>query len=173
MEAAWYLQQQTDRQRLVERVAALQLRAERIADAFRERVENLKEAIACIDRNCALERSGGLDSQAIALGMATIRVTGRLMRIGNRFEAWSDAIADLSSRRDRLRENWFGCKDCGSFVSQRADCPNGYGPRHGYVVFRIEQVQRGAELTDEERAASIYYLNHLELIQTILAKCDQ
>lgn len=76
-----------------------------------------------------------------------------------------DAINDIVSDKLALRTEYFGAKNYEGWRHQRVDCNYGYGPRHGYVVFRVEfkSPYRGkdAQLTIEEKDACLYYLNLL------------
>lgn len=49
-----------------------------------------------------------------------------------------EAIAAIQRDGSRaLRDEYLGVKNCAHFGDQRSDHPYGYGPKHGYIVFRV------------------------------------
>ena len=76
-----------------------------------------------------------------------------------------EAIADAASGFKALRERYFGCKNYDRWVCQRCDADYGYGPKHGYIVFRIElkpEWRKEIEIKDSDVEDILYYLNKLK-----------
>lgn len=73
-----------------------------------------------------------------------------------------EAITLLQSETAKraLSDAFLGIKNYAGFGDQRCDCPYGFGPSHGHIVYSIGRTEkyRKAELTNPERKAAIYYL---------------
>lgn len=86
------------------------------------------------------------------------------------------AINDIVNDFIVMRSGYFGVKDYAGFANQPIQCQYGYGPSHGYVVFSIgmKRPVRQEVISDEEKDACIYYLNHLmstkEFLEQLICK---
>jgi hypothetical protein len=81
-----------------------------------------------------------------------------------------DAIFDILNNFKRLRRGYFGCKNYSPWTCQRCDCDYGYGPSHGYIVFKIgmlSDARKREDFTNEEINACLYYLRNLEKIKEV------
>ena len=75
----------------------------------------------------------------------------------------SDAIEQILQGGGTLKHEYQGCKSYDRWACQGCDCKYGYGPSHGSIIARIglEEEARKRDLTAEEIAACIAYLNAL------------
>ena len=81
-----------------------------------------------------------LDLSKLYRGLEQISVEGAC-NTPIRREALEDAIAAIQSTpTTALKKEYIGVKNYAHFGDQRCDCENGYGPNHGYIVFRIRRV---------------------------------
>jgi hypothetical protein len=81
---------------------------------------------------------------------------------GESGSALNDAIKDFSEGVKYLRTRYIGCKQYDGFYMQRTDCEYGYGPRHGYIIFRIGLKDTKHEFVDIEIDSCIYYIRKLK-----------
>jgi hypothetical protein len=77
-------------------------------------------------------------------------------------KAKQDVIDDFKI----LRREYIACKNYDRFIGQGLECQYGYGPRHGYVVFRIGLWDTDAVISDEDKCDILYYLNLLDNKET-------
>lgn len=87
-------------------------------------------------------------------GMEEIRIEGWP---GNkdanpkRHKAIEDAITEIQTKGEKaLKEQYLGVKNYAAFGDQREDHQYGYGPAHGYIVFRIERKNRDKPIANKE-----------------------
>jgi len=119
----------------------------------------LKELRRLQDMAC-----GGINIDYVQIAERVIAVEGKPHAITNDTQNGKtiadEAIEDIALGCPHLKAQYFGNKRYEGFY-QRCDCEYGYGPRHGYIVDRIELKHRGSTvLTDEEKDACIYYLKN-------------
>lgn len=77
------------------------------------------------------------------------------------------AIFDIAKGCVHLKDQYFGNKRYEAFY-QRSDHTYGYGPKHGYIVDRIELRTKymTRDLTSDEKDACIYYLANYQKIMS-------
>lgn len=123
-----------------------------------------------LDELIRLENLGGknIDVEKIQLAENVISVNGDPYGRADSYlgKTIADyAIEDIANGCQHLRTQFFGNKRYESFY-QRCDCEYGYGPRHGYIVDRIELRDPSKfELTPDEKDACIYYLKNYNIIK--------
>lgn len=129
-------------------------------------LQNTNELIA--------QNAAGLDNERIQLAEDCIKVTG-WEYVGLKHDRGDldgciqDAINDISKGVDKMRREYFGCKNYEGFFLQRADCEYGYKPTHGGTAFSIglgnhgrgRDIDRDRQFTPQELDAMIYYLTNL------------
>lgn len=114
------------------------------------------------------QMSNGIDTALVQLAESVVHVVGLFDNAGqDRESAREDAITEILSGGGKLRSEQFCTKTYASWHGQRSDHAYGYGPRHGWIIFRIGLTPeaRKRDLTAEEIEAAVYYLRNLSRIQ--------
>ncbi len=112
----------------------------------------------------------GLDLERVQIAEKLIRISGNPFGKTSSVTTFGHppiaeiAIIDIAYGCKHLKTQYFGNKRYESYY-QRSDCEYGYGPRHGYIVDRIELINRKVELSDEEKDACIYYIKNYNIIK--------
>jgi len=118
----------------------------------------------------------GVDLDLVTRAERTIRVSGLGTPLAGDDEACiGDAIYWLSHDKPRgyrqsLRKHYYGTKNYDGWLHERSDHDYGYGPRHGSIVFSIGLFDPKAELSNEDRAAAIYFLEMLRAGKLVKSK---
>lgn len=96
----------------------------------------------------------GINSNRIDNAKRFIYIEGlKKFGIGETGSCVNELISDIVNDNYKILKNYYGCKNYEGFICQRSDHPYGYGPRHGYIVFRIKATQdfRRGEITPNEK----------------------
>ncbi|MFL0711636.1 MAG: hypothetical protein ACJLS2_02335 [Microcella pacifica] len=145
---------------------------------YERQILELRSALREQVRLVALAEAGvSLDRYQIARQFVSIRWGGRQYepstrdRTGPRRNSsdvqacFDAAIEEFRAGPKYLLGGYYGVKEYDRWTSQRNDSPYGYGPRHGYVWFKIgipqamrAELQGGRVLTDEEKIAVVGWL---------------
>jgi hypothetical protein len=142
-----------------------ELAAHRTAAAARDaelvsRIRSIQLAMNLHDR--------GLDAAKIAAGKAILEIRGTLARAGDAGPSIiEDAMAEVTAGGGRLKSEYFGSKAFQGFHGQRENHLYGYGPQHGFIVFKVglSHDARIRNLNAEEIDAALYYLVNLDRVQ--------
>ena len=83
-------------------------------------------------------------------GMREVQVSGKANTRMRRVKI-EKAIALSQEEPDwgDFKNRFFGVKNYAHFGDQDCDCERGYGPKHGYIVFRIEKVYTAKKVAED------------------------
>lgn len=101
---------------------------------------------------------GELDTERLLAGFNQLRCKG-VPNSSTRRSAVEDAISKIQTSPDAaLKTRYVGVKNYSHFGDQRSDHEYGFGPTHGYIVFRIgrSKTTRNKQIDLDEDA--IYFL---------------
>jgi hypothetical protein len=117
--------------------------------------------------------NSGLSEEMIRRGKEIVYF-GKSENNSKRKECVTDAINDLASGCERLKSRYFGTKDYDRWSDQREDHEYGYGPGHGYMVFKVgltatarEMVSNGT-MSDHDIECAIYCLMNIDEINKLI-----
>jgi len=138
---------------------ALDIERKKFDEFVAKSTARLKELRRLQDMAC-----GGINIDYVQIAEKVIAVEGKPHAITNDTQNGKTladiAIEDIALGCPYLTTKYLGNKKYEGFY-QRCDCEYGYGPRHGYIVDRIElKRDRNIGITDEEKDACIYYLKN-------------
>lgn len=147
-----------------------QLRAElsKLRKEFHEKESELLQKLAGLGRVRQLS-ADGLDASKILLAEELLADAGRVIEWynpdhGEDHAAIIDAEQHIANRDQYLLNNYIGVKNYAGFYHQRSDHAYGYGPSHGYMVWRLGfKPQHRRNLDDHEREAVLYWLEALRM----------
>ncbi|WP_046111789.1 hypothetical protein [Aquincola tertiaricarbonis] len=115
--------------------------------------------------------TAGLDEAKLQLAESVLDVFSDYNNAGeDRALVLEQAVQLVLAKGSLLKVRFVGTKNYAHWHGQAVEIEYGYGPKHGWVIFRIglhEAVRRrtGTELlTDDEVEAAVYYLRNLERI---------
>lgn len=78
----------------------------------------------------------------------------------------NDCIESLLTNPDRIKKEYFGCKNYSGFICQRSDHRYGYDPSHGSIVFSIGATRayrcNEIEMSDKDLNDIIYTLENVK-----------
>lgn len=151
----------------------------KLADAtadFEKQKQGILDEIRITNEAIGLAKAG-IDDAKIMLAEHVIYVRGDYGPHGDDGSVIADAIKQLAegcttTGYGKLRTEYLGTKNYDRWHHQRNDCSYGYGPSHGSIVFAVgltqatrDRLNKGGELTADERDAAVYYLLNLQSIQ--------
>lgn len=156
---------------LEKQIADKKQEVQSVKSEFESTLKGLNKELTTLQDELRMKYEG-IQTDYITIAKQILTIEGvKYYGDGETVKCVEDAVQDILGGFEKLRREYFGCKNYDRWHCQRHDCEYGLGPTHGSITFRVALNKNyrtnPEQITEEQVNACLYYLRSLSKIKNI------